>query len=407
MATKIVMPQASDSMEVGKIGRWLKKEGEPVKTGEVIVEVETDKATVEVEALGSGVLHKILAQEGEEVAVRKVIGIIAGEGETIDPSQWLGDEPPGGLVETGKGESTAQPPGDVPVLRPPAGRIRATPAARHAARQHGVDLAMTSGSGPSGRIRKQDVLDQVAQPLSTKTVATVEHDEVIERSAMRKTIGKSLQASKQHAPHFYVAMDIDMTACLRRRAEWNRSAAGKATLNDVIVKAVGLALQDVSQLNAVWQGDRVLRKRQIHIGVAVAAENGVMVPVVRDVANKTLMEVAQASVQVIAAAKEGKVIGQGQGTFTVSNMGKLGVREFTAIINPPECGILAVGAVEKRPVVVGDDHLAIRSMMTVTLSADHRVVDGMDAALFLRRLKGALEVPEEIFGREVLKETRS
>lgn len=365
MATNIVMPRAGDSMEEGRIVQWMKKEGDPVEDGEVILEVETDKTVIEVESFSRGVLSRIVAREGETVPVGGILAVIAEEGAEINLA-----------------------PGPRP--RTAGDRIKASPLARRIAEDHGIDLSTIKATGSDGRIRKEDVIGALdSVPASLQNAQS--EDQVVELSSMRRAIARSLQASKQISPHFYASVDVDMTECLNRRARWNRTREVRASINDVILKATGEALRAVPRINAIWDGDKLIQKGAVNIGIAIPVEDGLVVSVLRDVPGKNLSAVVQASRGLISKAKHGKVTGDG--TFTVSNMGMWGIKHFAAIINPPECAILAVGAVEKRPVVGTGGALAVRSMVTLTLSCDHRAIDGALASEFLNQLKSALQTP--------------
>ena len=365
-------------MEEGTISRWLKKVGDPVEEGEVILEIETDKGILEVESFSRGVLHRILAEEGETVPVQTTLAVIAEEGEELDAA-----------AEQLSSRAAAVPDSTSARAHIP---VRASPIAKKIAKDNGLDLSSLKGTGPEGRITKEDVLNALASsPAGCRGLGG--RDQFVELTSMRHAVAQSLQASKQNAPHFYTSVDIDMTECLCGRMEWNRTHGIKASINDVILIAAGDALCAVPRMNVVWDGDRLVQREAVNIGIAVPVEDGLVVPVLQDVTGKTLSEVARESRVLITKAKDGKLVGQGSGTFTVSNMGMYGIKQFAAIINPPECAILAVGAVEKRPVVIDGDTIAVRSMMTVTLSCDHRVIDGGLASEFLNKLKSILQAP--------------
>jgi pyruvate dehydrogenase E2 component (dihydrolipoamide acetyltransferase) len=406
---KIIMPQAGQTMEEGSILVWRKKEGEQVHKGEVLLEIETDKANVEVEATESGVLRKILCPEGITVPVLAPIAILAAPSDDItallqtargELKSLLGSN--GALVEAlGLADAgPAAPAASVEVSQslqpevslgtepsaPYSTRMKASPAARKIARTQGVDLStLMPGSGPGGRILSTDV----ARAPSTAPPSGVRRP----LTGMRRAIARNLLLSKQTIPHFYMRITIDAAAMLAfYRSEKARYAC---TLNDVIVLACARILQEFPAFRSRIDGDQVWEADGAGIGIAVGMEDGLRVPVLEGAHRMSLKQVADESRRIIEAAQRGKLEGVGRGIFTISNLGMFGIEEFAAIINPPEAAILAVGAV-REDVVVKDGALRAAKVMTMTLSADHRVVDGLLAAKFLARLKAVLEAPEPL-----------
>ncbi len=388
MATKIIMPQGGQDITEGLVVRWFKKEGEPLQRGEVICEVETEKAVFEVEAPVDGVLLKIIAPAGMRVPVFAVIGIVGAPGEPID-SELLGSAP--------------APPDralDITAIRRRAagrtGNSRRTPASGRACRlaaEKGVELSAVTGSGPQGRIIEKDVLLHVEK---RKLAIEALRGRTLPLSPMRRTIARRLTQSKQTIPHFYATVAADVTAALELRERFNRETGGDISVTDLILKATALALKAFPAMNCRLQADEIVCLEDVHVGLAVMLEEGVMVPVLARVDQLGLADIAARSAAAAAAARAGKQTGMEPACFTVSNLGMFGVDSFTAIINPPEAGILAAGRVEKRPVVRNDSEVCIRSMLTLTLSVDHRLVDGALAAQFMARVRHHLENPHTL-----------
>ena len=406
---KVIMPQAGQTMEEGSILAWRKKEGEQVQKGEVLLEIETDKANVEVEATEGGVLRKILCPEGVTVPVLAPIAILADPAEEIaadleaaraELKALLGSNASLvealGLAETEPAVMAAQAQASKPVPHqpslepvtsaPPTSALKASPAARKIAHERDVDLAaLMPGSGPGGRILSTDI---PKTPVATSAVG-------VRRplTGMRRAIARNLLLSKQTIPHFYMRTTIDAAAMLALyRSEKARYAC---TLNDVMVLACARILQEFPAFRNRIEGEQVWEVENGGIGIAVGMEDGLRVPVLVGAHRMSLKQVAEESHRIIEAAQRGKLEGAGQGIFTISNLGMFGIEEFAAIINPPEAAILAVGAV-REDVLVKDGSLRAAKVMTMTLSADHRVVDGLLAAKFLARLKELLESPESL-----------
>ena len=456
----VQMPRLSDSMETGKILRWLKKEGEEVKKGEPLVEIESDKANIEVEAYASGKLSKIVVPEGESAPIGAVIAEIGGDGEaspkaekpaapkeqpeTAEPEQKgkaPGAEAPKPQAtnaeahvaqaekamatsakkqdagpEAGGGEQYPQGGPDdrtevgaaaqaaLNVIRRPAEqqdgeRQKVSPVARRLAEEQGVDLSRVTGSGPGGRITKEDVeaaAHRGPTPSPKPTARPKAEVEVVELSKMQATIAMRLAQSKFSAPHFYVTSEIAMDDAVRLRQMFNE-AVGKdeaISINDLVVKAVALALTKFPEVNASWADGRIERKRDVNIGIAVGLPDRLIVPVLRNADQKPLKDIARESKQLIERARTNKAAAQDYvgNTFSISNLGMYDVDQFTAIINPPDSGILAVGSIEDKP-VIKDGQVVPGKRMRVTLSVDHRVFYGVTAAQFLQEVKRLLQSP--------------
>lgn len=376
-------------MKEGKLVRWLKKEGEEVGRGEPLLEIETDKAVVEVEAFASGVLRRILVGEGETVPVGHIIGIIAA------PQETLPELPP--TARPLAPEAPPPPVREAAPARPPSERLRVSPLARRIAEEKGIDLSLVKGSGPGGRILEQDVQAYLAAREAPPTPEKITPAPTAPTlSPMRQAIARRMSQSKREAPHFYLITEVDMTAAMKLREELNQTLEGEAriTVNDMVVKAAANALKKFPQINASYLEDRLQANEKINIGVAVALEEGLVAPALLDCGNKSLAEIARASKDLVERARAG-VLKQEEytgATFTVSNLGMFDVDAFIAIINPPQSAILAVGTARSQPVVRGDQ-IVIAQQMKLTLSADHRVTDGAQAAQFLAEVKRLLQNP--------------
>ncbi len=391
MATDVIMPALGMAQEKGKLVSWLKADGEAVKKGEPLMEVETDKATVEVEAPASGILTHVTAAPGDEVPVGQKIAVILAPGEP------MAKEKTKAAVASPAPSAPPPRPSSAPELQasPTAGRMVASPAAKRIAREKGIDLsALKKGSGPGGTIVAEDVL----RAGGTETAAPGGEPKVkqsVPLTAMRRIVGERMARSKQAAPHFYVGMEVDMTEIDKKRAEWkNKKEEVVPSINDFILWACAQALKDFPSLNSTLADKEIRLLSDINIGMAVAIEDGLVAPVIRNADRLTLRELAAQSRELAEKAQKKKLfpLDYEWGTFTVSNLGMLGVDNFVAIINPPQCAILAVGRVAPRVVPRGGE-IVVRSMMTMTLSADHRITDGAVAARFLQEVKGLLERP--------------
>lgn len=425
MADYIVMPKLGFDMREAELVTWLKEIGDSVEKGEIVAEIESDKATLELEAQAGGVLLKKLYDEGALVAVGDNIAIVGEEGE--DVSGMEGKAQPEAETETEDAPQEAQdgaepatPSPDEKTAPSPDGEsapsskgeefpggVKATPVARRVADEHDVDLQQVSGSGPGGRIRKADVetyleegppeREAVTRPAVEPTPVEVGPDSTeIETTRLRKAIARRMIESKTTVPHFYVTSAIDMDAALALRKQVNAMLPDeeKVTVNDLIVKAAALTLREFPNLNAAYAGDTIVHHHSINVGTAVAIEGGLTTVVQKNTDSSTLSKIAADHKAMIGRAREGKVRpGDVQGgTFTVSNLGAFDVENFIAIINPPEAAILAVGTANKEP-VVRDGEISVAAIMRATISADHRVTDGAEAARFMQKFKEYLEEP--------------
>jgi pyruvate dehydrogenase E2 component (dihydrolipoamide acetyltransferase) len=416
MSTNILMPALSPTMTEGKLARWLKKEGDEVKSGDVLAEIETDKATMEVEAVDEGFLAKIVVpDETEGVAVNAVIGILTEtKGGAIDAKE--APKPAAAKEAEPAKPAEKAAPAPQPANRENKGeRIFVSPLAKRMAKQAGIDLSTIKGSGPNGRIVKADLDKAGAAPApeaapaapaaapkpaaAPAPVITAPHTK-IPNSTMRKVIAKRLLESKQTVPHFYVSTNIELDALLKLRAELNakspKEGAGafKLSVNDMVIKACAVALRRHPMVNSTYTEEAIIQYDDVDISVAVAIPDGLITPIVRKADAQGLAAISNTMKDLGARAKAGKLKPeefQGGG-FSISNLGMFGVSEFAAIINPPQSAILAVGAGEKRAVVKGDN-IVVATVMTVTLSCDHRVVDGALGAEFLATLKSIIEEP--------------
>lgn len=380
------MPALGMAQETGILVNWLKSEGEPVTKGEPLMEVETDKATVEVEAPASGILANVAAAVGDEVPVGQTIALILAQGESL-PQHQPPASPSSSLPDTSpqQASSTTAPPGNE------ARRTPASPAAKRIAKEKGIDLAALKGTGADGMIVAQDVLAAAEQTASPG--AQPRGNDIVTLTPMRRIIGERMTHSKQTAPHFYVTMDIDMTKVLEGRNQWKEKGEQIVpSINDFILWACAQSLRDLPILNSALTDKGVEIFADINIGFAVAIEDGLVVPVIRNADRLSLRQLSQQSRELSEKAQRKRLLplDYERGTFTVSNLGTFGVDSFVAIINPPQCAILAAGQVVPRAVPHGEE-IAVRSMMTMTLSADHRIVDGAMAARFLQEVKRRLE----------------
>ncbi|WKN43729.1 pyruvate dehydrogenase complex dihydrolipoamide acetyltransferase [Tunicatimonas pelagia] len=432
-ATVVTMPKMSDTMEEGVIANWLKKVGDSVESGDIIAEVETDKATMELESYEDGTLLYIGVDAGGSVPVDGVIAVIGEEGADYEKLLKAQKSSSNGKSEQ-KDEKKASAPEssengaeekDAPAYTPSRssednnassnGRVKASPLAKKMAQEMGYDIAQISGSGENGRIVKRDVeqYEPQAQPteqtqkkgeasapaptIELPKVVGEESYEEVRVSQMRKTIAKRLSESKFTAPHFYLTMEINMDKAVEARKSMNEISPVKISFNDLVVKAVAASLRQHPDVNVSWQGDTIRKNQHIHIGIAVAVDEGLLVPVVRFADNKSLSHIG-AEVKDLAARAKNKQLQPKDwegSTFTISNLGMFGIEEFTAIVNPPDACILAVGGI-KQTAVVKDGQLVPGNVMKVTMSCDHRAVDGAVGAAFLKTLKSLLEDPIRI-----------
>ncbi len=420
MATNILMPALSPTMTEGNLARWLKQEGDRIKAGDVIAEIETDKATMEVEAVDEGILGRILVPAGTQgVKVNDVIAVLVEAGEAV-PAAGAAPQAIPAATPAAPAPVAAAPVAAAPAPAPASGdRVFASPLARRMAAQAGLDIGKIAGSGPNGRIVKADVdaaLSRgpapvaaaasiaapapVAAPRPAAPVAITAPHTAVPNSSIRKVIARRLAESKATIPHFYVSTDVEIDALLKIRADLNARSpkdgpgAYKLSVNDLVIKATAVTLRRFPSVNAIWTEDAILQLHDVDISVAVSIPDGLITPIVKGADIKGLAAISNEMKDLAARAKTGKLKPeefQGGG-FSISNMGMYGVKDFAAIINPPQAGILAVSAGEQRP-VVKNGALAIATVMTLTLSVDHRVIDGALAAEFLQALKRNIEDP--------------
>ena len=407
--SEIVMPRLSDTMEEGTILRWLKGDGEEVARGEELVEIETDKATMVYESDVAGTLT-LLAAEGETLAVGRPIARV-GEGATADTQgAETGRSAESPVAANEPAEETAAPPAQSASPAPPApnteqtSRVKASPLARRIAGEEGVDLTTVAGTGPGGRIVKADVKaashSAVPAAPAPDAVATAKGTATeVELNRLQQAVARRMAESKATIPDFTMALDVDMDECVALRSELKRLAAegveSPPTYNDMVVKACALALREHPQANGSYRDGRVTLYSRVNVGVAVAAEGALVVPTVFDADSKALGEIARET-RALAERVRAQTITPpelGGGTFTVSNLGMFGIRSFTAIINPPQAAIMSVGALERRAVVADDGAIVARSMLTLTLVCDHRILYGAEAARFLARVRELLQTP--------------
>ena len=416
MSSQVTLPRLGQGMESGVIVKWLKSEGEQVEKGDPLYELDTEKVTQEVEADSSGVLLRILANEGDEIEVGKAIAVIGEAGEEVSEEEETPDrvEPDEGGAEIGvekpaegperedereEGREAGTDAPSEPEQRANGGRVKASPLARRIAKERGVDLAQLRGTGPEGRIVAEDVeragVSPQRAPAAPPSAAPGEV-EVVKLNQMRKTIARRMTEAWE-APAFQISMSADMTASIRlREALLERVEEGgvRPTYSDILTKVVALALMRHRDMNAHFAGDEVHLFPTANIGIAVAIPHGLVVPVIPSCETRSIPEIAAARADIVGRTREGKLRAEDleNGTFTISNLGMYGVERFTAVLNPPQAGILAVGAIEEHPVVVDGD-LEIQPRMDLTLTVDHRSVDGATASEFLRTVKSFLEEP--------------
>ncbi|MGS0648101.1 pyruvate dehydrogenase complex dihydrolipoamide acetyltransferase [Komagataeibacter melomenusus] len=404
MSINILMPALSPTMKEGTLARWLKAEGDTIAAGDVIAEIETDKATMEVEAVDEGILGRILIAGGTHgIAVNTPIAILVAEGESVPEAAAAPVAP---VAAPAPSAPAAPTPAAAPAAMPAAKgtRVFASPLARRIAGQKGIDLASLKGSGPNGRIVRRDV-EQAAMapaPKAAAPAALVEEAgfESIPHSTMRKVIARRLTESKSTVPHFYVEMDVELDALLALRSQMNAASpdegpgAYKISVNDMLIKAAAVTLRRVPQVNVSFTEEAMRVYEDVDISVAVSIPDGLITPIVRKADTKSLRQISLETRDLVARARAGKLKPeefQG-GTFSISNMGMYGVKAFSAILNPPQAAILAIAAGERRPVVKGNE-ITIATVMTVTLSVDHRVVDGALAAQWVSAFRKVVENP--------------
>ncbi|OGH98477.1 MAG: hypothetical protein A2104_04955 [Candidatus Melainabacteria bacterium GWF2_32_7] len=409
MTTEITMPRLSETMSNGKIVSWNKKVGDRVTKGDTIAEVETDKATMEIEAVDSGTLSDILIGEGNTANVGEPIAILNGKATQkkapVEKFESKKEEKPAQKSQEVRVEELPESKTEEIKEKEPAireGMLKATPGAKKLAQAKGVDLSQLQGTGPGGRITEQDIDNYIEskKPVEKKEAVPEKEQKPEIRteqlSRMRQTIAARMVESKQNIPHFYVTYEINADKLVEYESKIKEKVPD-VTLNDIFIKATALILRDHFMFNSEYKGDHVAIHERINIGIAFAVEKGLLVPVVHDSDKKDLKEISEATKGIKNRVKNNKLTPEDMtdGTFSISNMGMFGVKEFAAIINPPESAGLAVGAIMKIP-TVKDNEIIIGNVLNLTLSADHRVVDGAEAAIFLKDLKELLENPEKI-----------
>jgi pyruvate dehydrogenase E2 component (dihydrolipoamide acetyltransferase) len=418
MAEIVRMPKLSDTMTDGTVAAWHKKVGDKVKSGELLAEIETDKATMEFESYVDGILLYIGVEKGQTVAVDALLAVFGKEGEDVSAivaaegaAPAAKEDAPAAAAPSPKAPVVAEAPKAVVAQAPVAaahapaaapvpfndGRMRVSPLAKKLAEDKGLPLQFIPGSGDGGRIVRRDV-DAFMAGASVQSASAVESYTEENVSQMRKTIARRLAESKFTAPHFYLTMEINMGRAVEARAAMNAATGSKVSFNDMVIKATSLALKQHPKVNSSWQGDTIRYNHHVHMGVAVAVEEGLLVPVVRFADTKTLAQINQ-EVKVFADKAKNKKLQPSDwegNTFTISNLGMFGIEEFTAIVNPPDACILAVGAIREVP-VVKNGMVVPGHTMKLTLSCDHRVVDGASGSAFLQTLRSMLEEPILMF----------
>jgi len=403
LVVRVVMPQFYETMQTGKIIKWLKKEGEKTEKGKPIVEVETEKVAVEIEAPENGLLTRTLAKEGDDIPILQTIAIIATpEEESLDIDSLIKEMGPTARVgkkieEVGKPKEEAFEELEKPIVRAPI-----SPVARKLAQEHGIDVAKIRGSGPGGRIVKEDVMKAIE--VATAAVPSppeLMRAKLIPMSKMRKVIAERMSYSARTAPQVTVTTEVDMSELVKLRekllSDFERTIGVRMSYTDILIKVVAMALREEPVFNSKLEGDQIGLIEDVNIGVAVEVAEGLIVPVVRNADKKTLVEIAKSTKQLIERAKEGKLSSSEMsgGTFTITNLGLYGVEAFTPLVNPPETAILGVGRIADKPVVIGGQ-ITIRPVAFLSLSFDHRVIDGALAARFLQRLKQIIENPASL-----------
>ena len=438
MLQKVLMPKMGQTMEDGAVEKWHKSEGDGIQKGEVLLEIQTDKATMEIEATIAGIVKKLIVPEGERVPCGQTIALVGEPGDEVpeDISEFMAPSPAGAKAASSEAAVAAETPAAEAHAAPAAavvaeGRIFASPRARKKAENGRVPLQILQGSGPNGRIIERDVLgylERCAGVRITPTARKLAHERGVDilalqgtgpsgrivvediggaapaaahrrepMSAMRKIVADRMTLSKREAPHFYLMIDVDMGAAIELRTQWNESGRQKLSFNDMIIRACGLAFRDHPQISARFDGDALSFSGDLSVGLAVALEDGLIVPVVRGVSRKGLSDIARDTADLIGRARSKRLTPdeyQG-GNITISNLGMMDIDCFIPIMNPGESAILGVGKIAERVVAV-DGGIRVRPMMTVTLSADHRALNGAEAAQFLKQVKDLLESPSDL-----------
>jgi pyruvate dehydrogenase E2 component (dihydrolipoamide acetyltransferase) len=397
MAEAIRLGRMTDTMEEGYIAELTIKVGDTIKTGDTIAEVETDKATLPLESYYAGKVLHVAAKKGDSLKIGDLIAIVGKEGEDFQSllaAAPVQETKPETEKVVAKVEEKAAVVESAPVKTEEHGRVKASPLAKLIAKEKGINLASVHGSGEDGRIVKRDLENASANSLPSRAIVTTELFTDLRVSQMRKTIARRLSESKNNAPHFYLTMDINMDKAMSLRADLNEVLPQKVSFNDIVLKAVASAIRKNPLINTSWLGDNIRQYEHIHIGMAVAVEEGLLVPVIKFADQKSIQDISKEAKALAEKASTKKLLPTEMegSTFTVSNLGMFGIEEFTAIINEPNACILAVGAIRQVPIVVNNE-IKVANMMKVTLSSDHRVVDGAVGAKFLQSLKKALETP--------------
>lgn len=409
---EVIMPKMGDGMEEGTLLEWLKKEGDKVKSGEVIGTIQTDKATLELEAPGTGTLSGILLQPGVTVPVGVPIAAILKDGEALPATWGSGKASSPGHTEAASTVEAAPAPAaaEAPAAATPVDvRVKASPLAKKIAAEKGIDLSTVKGSGPGGRIVEKDlslVASVPAEPAPAPAksvpdfvpVAATKEDTVVPLNKIRQITAKRTQESKQQVPHFYVTVEVDVEKILQLREQFEEEQSGKVSVNDFVVKACALALRDLPEVNAIYQGTQVTLLGGVHVGIAVALPDGLTVPVIKNADQLSLRQIGAKSKELAKKARENKLsMDELTGsTFSISNMGMLDVDNFLAIVNQPNAAILSVSSARKKVVVGEDDEIEIRSRMNITGSFDHRVADGAVGARFVNAVRAYLENPTRL-----------
>jgi pyruvate dehydrogenase E2 component (dihydrolipoamide acetyltransferase) len=394
MITKVLMEALSPTMEEGRIARWLKHEGDAVRSGDVLAEVETDKAIMELPARSDGVLRKILVGDGQTTEVGGLVAVIAAADDDITDLVG-GAAAPAAPAATRATATTARTAAPAPGGTEADGRIKASPLARRVAGEQGLDLRRIAGTGPAGRIIKRDIEAALVAPAARPAAGVGEEGwQDVPLSQVRKTIARRLTQSLAPIPHFFLTAEIDMERAAEARDALNAAGDVRISFNDIVVKVVAMALRQHRACNAWWRDDAIRYFHDVHIGMAVAIDDGLITPVIRHADRKSLREIAVESRELAERARARKLAPEEYtgSTFSISNLGMLDIAEFTAVINPPEAGILAVGAITPTP-VADSGAVTVRRRMRVTMSCDHRIIDGATGARFLQTVRRMLEQP--------------
>jgi len=402
MAEKIIMPQGGQDLKFGTVVRWLKKEGDAVKKGDLVCEVETEKAVFEVNAPRDGVLIKIIKEDGEEAEILTAIGYVGDKGDAIG---YVGDK--GEQIDLNKSSGQEAKPTQVKPkaqvkdrLSKSSKKVKISPKARKIAHDHGIKLDDLVSSRVDGKITAEDVQSAISKQESARAPrqAQIANGKVIKIGKIQKTAARRLQQSWQQSPHIFVTVSVDMTEAAAFRKKYNQNQTNvKLSFNDLVVKAAAVALKEFPQVNVSFiDEDSIMQWDDIHIGIAAATEQGLLVPVLENAAVLSLIEISKRTKEMTEAARSGKQLSSRPSRFTISNLGMYDVDHFTAIINPPESAILAISSIRKMPWVDGEENVAVREIMEITLSLDHRIGDGVLAANFINRIKQLLEHPNEL-----------